>query len=144
MATAGSIVIDLLMKTGQFETDTARAEAIAKKRAKALEQAYTEASDRISSAVSGMFAGVSAAAAVGKLVSVQREFDVLNSSLVTITGSSAAAAREFAWIRDFAASTPYSLKEVTEAFIKMKSLGLDARLLRCSRTAIRPRPWARA
>ena len=126
MATAGSIVIDLLMKTGQFETDTARAEAIAKKRAKALEQAYTEASDRISSAVSGMFAGVSAAAAVGKLVSVQREFDVLNSSLVTITGSSAAAAREFAWIRDFAASTPYSLKEVTEAFIKMKSLGLDA------------------
>ncbi|MEN9903706.1 MAG: hypothetical protein RLZZ555_271 [Pseudomonadota bacterium] len=126
MATAGSIVLDLLMRTGQFETDTARAEAIAKKRAKAIEQQFTEMSGRISTAVGGMFAGVSAAAAVGKLIAVQREFDVLNSSLVTITGSTSAAAREFSWIKDFAAETPYSLKEVTEAFVKMKALGLDA------------------
>lgn len=126
MATAGSIVLDLLMRTGQFETDTARAEAIAKKRAKAIEQQFTEMSGKISTAVGSMFAGVSAAAAVGKLVSVQREFDVLNSSLVTITGSTEAAAREFSWIKDFAATTPYSLKEVTEAFVKMKALGLDA------------------
>lgn len=126
MATAGSIVLSLLMATGAFETDTARAEAIAKKRAKAIEKAFTDMSGQIGSAVGGIFAGLSAAAAVGKLVSVQREFDVLNSSLVTITGSSAAAAREFSWISDFAATTPYSLAEVTEAFIKMRSLGLDA------------------
>lgn len=126
MATAGSIVIDLLMKTGAFETDTARAEAIAKKRAKAIEQSFTEMSGKISSAVGGMFAGVGAVAAVEKLISVQREFDVLNASLVTITGSTAQAAREFSWIKDFAAETPFSLKQVTEAFVKMKSLGLDA------------------
>ena len=74
----------------------------------------------------GIFAGVSIGAFAGKLVSVQREFDVLNSSLITVTGSSGAAAREMAWIKEFAASTPYALNEVTQAFIRMKSLGLDA------------------
>lgn len=62
----------------------------------------------------------------GKLVSVQREFDVLNSSLITVTGSSAKAAQEFAWIKQFAATTPYQLNEVTQGFVKMKALGIDA------------------
>ncbi|MDD3675883.1 tape measure protein [Thauera propionica] len=74
----------------------------------------------------GIFAGISVGAFAGKLVSVQREFDVLNSSLITVTGSSSAAARELAWIKEFAATTPYSLNEVTQAFVRMKSLGLDA------------------
>ncbi|MCB4365400.1 hypothetical protein KIH07_16780 [Hydrogenophaga taeniospiralis] len=46
--------------------------------------------------------------------------------MITVTGSSARAAKEFAWIKTFAATTPYSLNEVTNAFIKMKSLGMDA------------------
>ena len=72
-----------------------------------------------------MFAGVSVTAFVGKLVSVQREFDVLNSSLVTFTGSAQAAGREMAWIKTFAKDTPYGLAQATEAFVKMKALGLD-------------------
>lgn len=69
--------------------------------------------------------GLSVGATVGQLVKVQREFDVLNSSLVTVTGSSAAAEREMQWIKAFAATTPYGLNEVTGAFVKMKALGLD-------------------
>lgn len=69
--------------------------------------------------------GLSVGATVGQLVKVQREFDVLNSSLITMTGSSAAAQREMAWIKQFAATTPYGLNEVTGAFVKMKALGLD-------------------
>lgn len=62
---------------------------------------------------------------VGKLVAVQREFDVLNSSLVTVSGSSAAAAREMAWLKDFAKETPFGLAQATQGFVKMKALGLD-------------------
>ena len=76
--------------------------------------------------LSSLFAGVSVGAFAAKLVQTQREFDVLNASLVTVTGSSGAAAREFAWIKQFAAETPYSLNQVTQSFIKMKAMGLDA------------------
>lgn len=73
----------------------------------------------------GVFSGLSVAATVGKLVSVQREFDVLNSSLVTVAGSSAAAEREMAWLKTFAKETPFGLAQATQGFVKMKALGLD-------------------
>lgn len=62
---------------------------------------------------------------LGKLVQVQREFDVLNASLTTVTGSGAAAAREMAWLKDFAKETPFGLAQATQGFVKMKALGLD-------------------
>lgn len=80
---------------------------------------------KLSTAFGGLLAGISVAGFVGKLVSVQREFDVLNSSLTTVTGSSAAAAREMAWLKDFAKETPYGLAQATEGFVKMKALGLN-------------------
>lgn len=81
---------------------------------------------RLKNTLGGVFAGLSVTAFVSKVVDVQRQFDVLNSSLVTVTGSSDAADRAFAWIKQFAATTPFSLNEVTQAFIKMKALGLDS------------------
>ncbi|WP_280190357.1 tape measure protein [Delftia sp. PS-11] len=80
---------------------------------------------RLGTLLGGVFAGVSVSAFVGKLVSVQREFDVLNSSLVTVSGSAAAAGREMQWLKSFAKETPYGLSQATEAFVKMKALGLD-------------------
>ncbi|MDD5479645.1 tape measure protein [Rhodoferax sp.] len=76
--------------------------------------------------LSGIAGGLSVVAVAAKAISVQREFDVLNSSLITVTGSSMKAAQEFEWIKRFAATTPYQLNEVTGAFVKMKALGLDA------------------
>ncbi len=78
------------------------------------------------SAFSGVFAGVTTGLAVGKLVETQRQFDVLNASLITVTGSAGQAEKEFAWIKEFAATTPFDLEQVTNAFIKMKAFGLDA------------------
>lgn len=66
------------------------------------------------------------AALIGmKLVSVQREFDVINSSLITVTGSTENAAIAFGQIKEFAATTPYDLAQVSNAFVKLKALGLD-------------------
>lgn len=76
--------------------------------------------------IGGLFAGVSIGAFAGKLVSVEREFGTLNASLVTVTGSAREADKAFALLTNFAATTPFSLQEVTSAFIKMKALGLDA------------------
>lgn len=65
------------------------------------------------------------AAAIAPVVSAQREFDKLNASLVTATGSADKAAEAFAALQTFAAETPFGLNESTEAFIKMRNLGLD-------------------
>lgn len=80
---------------------------------------------KVGPVLANVFAAVSFTAFAAKLISVQREIDVLNSSLVTVTGSSAAAEGELAWLKDFASETPFGLAQATEGFIKMKALGLD-------------------
>lgn len=80
---------------------------------------------RLGPLIGGVFAGVTVTGFIGKLVSVQREFDVLNSSLVTVTGSARAAGREMEWLKAFAKDTPYGLAQATQGFVKMKALGLD-------------------
>lgn len=77
------------------------------------------------SMMAAAFSGAALLGMVGKVVAVQREFDVLNSSLKTVTGSSAAAEREMAWLKDFAKETPFGLAQATQGFVKMKALGLD-------------------
>lgn len=69
-------------------------------------------------------AAVSVMGALNKLVSVQREFDVLNAGLVTATGSADKAAIAFEALEEFAARTPYGLQQATEGFTKLVNLGL--------------------
>lgn len=70
-------------------------------------------------------ASISIATTLGKLISVQREFDVLNAGLVTVTGSTEGAAIAFEALQDFAGTTPYSLQQVTDSFIKLGNYGLE-------------------
>lgn len=76
----------------------------------------------------GLVAGAGIAAVTAGLtagLSVLRDYEKLEASLTTVTGSATAAAAAFARVRAFAAETPYSVEEVTGAFIKLKALGLD-------------------
>ncbi len=61
----------------------------------------------------------------GFLVSTNREFERLHASLKTVTGSLKGADDAFKLIEDFASKTPFSVEQLTEAFIKLKALGLD-------------------
>ena len=79
----------------------------------------------LSSGAANIVRGISIAAFAHQLVSSQRELDKLSASLTTATGSTQAAAQAFRALEAFSASTPYGLAEVTEAFIKMRNLGLD-------------------
>jgi hypothetical protein len=66
-----------------------------------------------------------AMAALNKTVQVARQFDILNASLITATGSADNAAAAFVGIQKLAEQTPYDLAQVTTAFVKLKNLGLD-------------------
>lgn len=75
----------------------------------------------IAVAVGGL---VSATSALQKLITVSREFDVLNAGLITATGSAEKASKAFKAIQDFATTTPYSLAQATKAFTQLVNLGL--------------------
>lgn len=85
--------------------------------------------NNFSSSASKAFAGVAAAAgaalALRGLVDTVTRFEKLEASLRTVTGSAAAADKEFTKLKEFASTTPFQLDEVVGAFIKMKALGLD-------------------
>jgi hypothetical protein len=75
--------------------------------------------------LAGFGVGLGFSALAKQVIDAQREFDKLNASLVTATGSTANAAQAFQALQAFAASTPYSVQEATEAFIKLRNLGLN-------------------
>lgn len=69
-------------------------------------------------------ASVTVLGTLKKVVDVQREFDVLNAGLITATGSSEKAAVAFQALTDFAAKTPYDLKQAVAGFTELVNLGL--------------------
>jgi hypothetical protein len=80
--------------------------------------------DKLRTAV-GWIAGLATGGAMGYLVHQNMEFEKLNSMLITAEGSAEGATAAFAKIQKFAAKTPYDLAQVTEAYIKLKNLGLE-------------------
>lgn len=80
-------------------------------------------------AVAMVAAGTIAAGALfalGKgVIETSAQFEGFETSLETIEGSAAKAKSSMDWITKFAAKTPYELAGVTEAFIKLRSYGMD-------------------
>ncbi|OMG88010.1 phage tail length tape measure family protein [Achromobacter xylosoxidans] len=69
MATAGSIVVDLLMRTGSFETDTDRATKKAQKQFKDMERQAKETADAISRSIGGVLSGALFGVGLGTIFS---------------------------------------------------------------------------
>lgn len=86
-----------------------------------------QAAKRIATfATAAAVAGAGALAALGKsVIDVSAQFESLEASLTTVTGSSTQAKSAMDWISRFAAETPYEINGITEAFIRLKSYGID-------------------
>lgn len=73
-------------------------------------------------------AGIAAAAGtfVGKgFLDTAIQFENFETQLTTIEGSADKAKKSLDWISEFGAKTPYDVAQVTDAFVKLKSYGLD-------------------
>ncbi len=62
---------------------------------------------------------------VGGIFSTAMEFEKMQTVLETLEGSSEKAKKSMSWVSDFATKTPFELDQVSEAFVKLKSYGLD-------------------
>jgi phage tail tape-measure protein len=91
--------------------------------------------------MAGGFLAVGQAAALA--VNATREMQRLTAQLEVATGSSAAAGAAFNDLTKFAAETPYTLAQVTEAYIKLKNLGIDPTEERLVRLVTPARRWVR-
>ena len=76
-------------------------------------------------AAAGAVLAAGSALMVKGVVDTASEFERYRSVLETIEGSSEKARQSMAWVSEFATKTPYELSEVNEAFVKLKSYGLD-------------------
>lgn len=59
------------------------------------------------------------------LIDTASQFEKFEAILTTTEGSSQNARKSLGWVSEFAAKTPYELAEITEAFVQMRSYGLD-------------------
>ncbi len=73
----------------------------------------------------GVVGTLAGALSLNSLVSTQRQFDVLNSQLITATGGTKQAAAAFDELTKFASTTPYALEQSVQGFVQLKNLGLD-------------------
>ncbi len=75
------------------------------------------------------WAGAAAIGASGfalfDLFGTASKFEQFQIMLEGIEGSSTKASRSMAWVQDFAATTPYELDQVMEAFVSLKAYGID-------------------
>lgn len=79
---------------------------------------------KVSAVVVG--AGAVIGAALGKgFLDTAIQFENFETQLTTIEGSSEKAKKSLEWISEFGAKTPYDVAQVTDAFVKLKSYGLD-------------------
>jgi hypothetical protein len=62
---------------------------------------------------------------VKQIVNVVSSFEKLQTSLVSVTGSAQSASAAFDLIEKLALETPFSIDEISESYIKLKSRGID-------------------
>jgi len=78
--------------------------------------------------VAGVAAAAVAAAVAGLgkgVIETSAEFESLAATLETVEGSAAKAKQALDWAAEFAKQTPYDLKAVSAAFVRLKAYGLD-------------------
>lgn len=73
----------------------------------------------------GTVAAIATGFAARYIASTIVEFERLQASLKTVTGSTDAANKVWRELNKFTAETPFQLEEVVRAYIKLKALGLD-------------------
>lgn len=112
-------VIDSFLVALGFQTDVSGAD----KYKKSLDDvgdkagAVVDAIGAVSIAIAGLL--------TKSIIETAAQFEKFEVILSTLEGSDEKGRKAMDWVSDFAAKTPYELAEVTDAFIKLRSYGLD-------------------
>lgn len=87
--------------------------------------------EMVSAAMIGLAAKAAAALAAGMgllggmVLNTSAQFETYLTTLETIEGSAEKAEAALSWVTNFAKTTPFEVDELTQAFVKLRSYGLD-------------------
>lgn len=114
MATLSSLVVNLRANTAQYQSGMSRASrTLGKFRGSVASTA-------------GLLIGGMGLVRLGKFViNTNREFERLLAQLETVQGSAAGAALAFKNIETLAASTPFQIEQLAQAFVTLRTLGVQ-------------------
>lgn len=100
--------------------DTKRLDKSQKEAAKSAEKF-----GKIWGAIFGGAIGYGATKAVGGILDINAAFEDYTNTLETALGSQLKAKQAMDWVSNFAATTPYELNQVTDAYVKLINYGID-------------------
>lgn len=96
MASIGSLVIDLVAKTGGFETDLGRAARTAEKRSKDIDRAFSRMGSRILGSLAAIGAGFSFAKIIQATSEAERALAALDNAVRNNAGAAGATTKQLA------------------------------------------------
>lgn len=96
MAGLGSLFIELLARTGKFETDIGKAARLADKRAKEIEKSFQSMGSKISRALGGLGVGISFAAIVQATAEAEKSLAALDVAVRNNAGAAGVTTKELA------------------------------------------------
>lgn len=96
MASIGSLIVDLVAKTGLFETDMGRAARTAEKRAREIDRSFSRMGSRITHAFAGLAAGISFAAIVRATSEAEKAMAALENAVRNNAGAAGLTAPQLA------------------------------------------------
>lgn len=121
MAIVSDIEVRLFANIARLQQDM----SAARRTVETATAGMTRSVEQFRNVLAGLGVGIGLKDLAGQIIDAQREFDKLNSALITATGSSVKADKAFAALQRFAATTPFDLKQTTDAFLKLRNMGLD-------------------
>ena len=78
-----------------------------------------------SNTLKGAVAGIGFGVVAKDILDTNRQMEMLRTSLTSVTGSIDAGKDAFKFIQEFATSTPFEIKDITQSFITLKNYGLE-------------------
>lgn len=124
-ASLGRLTLDLVTRISSFTEPLEQAERQAKKSTEAISSSFDQAGASMKKMAASVATVAASYVSLEKIIDVQRNFDKLNASLITSTGSVKNASVAFSELQQFAQTTPYGLDQAVEAFTKLVNLGLN-------------------
>jgi hypothetical protein len=76
-------------------------------------------------ALASAFGGAALFTSIKGMFDLTAEFSKFESVLTILEGSATKAKASLAWVEEFAAATPYGLKDLTDAFVQLRGYGID-------------------